>query len=118
MEKITVYEKSTCTTCRNTAKLLTEKGIGFEKVNYFIKPFSKSRLKSLLRKMGMKPEDLLRKNEAAYKEFNLQNNPMSEDELIEKMIRYPDLVQRPIIEIGNKAILARPPKKLMNFLSK
>jgi len=112
MKKITVYEKPTCTTCRSVVKLLNENGINFEKVNYYIEPFSKSKLKSLLKKMGMKAEELLRKNEAAYKQLNLQNNPMSEDELIERMIQEPDLVQRPIIEMGDRAILARPPEKV------
>jgi arsenate reductase len=112
MEKVTVYEKPTCTTCRSVSKLLAENGVDFEKVNYYIKPFSKSKLKSLLKKMGMKAEELLRKNEAAYKQLNLQNNPMSEEELIERMIQEPDLIQRPIIEMGNKTILARPPETI------
>jgi arsenate reductase len=112
MEKVTVYEKPTCTTCRSVSKLLAENGVDFEKVNYYIKPFSKSKLKSLLKKMGMKAEELLRKNEAAYKQLNLQNNPMSEEELIERMIQEPDLIQRPIIEMGEKAVLARPPEKI------
>jgi arsenate reductase len=118
MEKITVYEKPTCTTCRNVSKLLIENGIDFEKVNYYIKPFSKSKLKSLLKKMYMKPEELLRKNEAAYRELDLHNNPMTENELIDKMVQNPDLVQRPIIEIGDKAILARPPERINELLGR
>ena len=51
MSKITVYEKPTCTTCRKVAKAFLEQGIDFEKVNYYIKPFTKSKLKSLLDKM-------------------------------------------------------------------
>jgi arsenate reductase len=112
MEKVTVYEKPTCTTCRSVSKLLAENGVDFEKVNYYIKPFSKSKLKSLLKKMKMKAEELLRKNEAAYKQLNLQNIPMTEEELIERMIQEPDLIQRPIIEMGEKAVLARPPEKI------
>lgn len=74
MEKITVYEKPTCTTCRKTVKMLTEMGIDFEKVNYYIKPFSKNKMKSLLKKMNMKPSELLRKNEAAYRELKISKN--------------------------------------------
>jgi arsenate reductase len=62
--------------------------------------------------MKMKAEELLRKNEAAYKQLNLQNIPMTEEELIERMIQEPDLIQRPIIEMGEKAVLARPPEKI------
>ena len=53
MTKITVYEKPTCTTCRKVAKALTENGVDFEKVNYYVKPFSKAKLQSLLKKMKM-----------------------------------------------------------------
>jgi len=112
MEKITVYEKPTCTTCRKVSKILIENGVEFEKVNYYIKPFSKSKLKSLLKKMGMKPEELLRKNEVAYKSLDIQNKSYSEDEILNLMIDNPDLVQRPIIEKGDRAVLARPPEKI------
>lgn len=112
MKKITVYEKPTCSTCRNTVKILNEKGIDFEKVNYYIKPFSKSKLKSLLKKMNMKPGELLRKNEEAYKELNFKEKNYTEEEILELMVKNPDLVQRPIVEIGEKAILARPAEKI------
>jgi arsenate reductase len=112
LEQITVYEKPTCTTCRKVSKILTENGIDFNKVNYYIEPFTKSRLKSLLKKMNMKPNELLRKNEDAYKSLGLQNKIYSEDEILDLMIENPDLVQRPIVEKGNKAVLARPPEKI------
>ena len=63
MPKITVYEKLTCTTCRKVSKALTENGVDFEKVNYYVDPFSKTKLQSLLNKMNMKPSEILRKNE-------------------------------------------------------
>jgi len=112
MNKITVYEKPTCTTCRKVAKALSEQGIDFEKVNYYIKPFSKSLLKSLLKKMGMKPSELLRKKDETYKELKSKIKELSEDEILDLMIGNPDLVQRPIVEKGNKAILARPPESI------
>jgi arsenate reductase (glutaredoxin) len=108
MKPLTVYEKPTCTTCRKVSKILIEKGIDFEKVNYYIEPFSKTKLKSLLKKMNMKPSDLLRKNEKAYKDFNIKNKNYTEDEILNLMIKNPDLVQRPILELGEKAVLARP----------
>ena len=112
MEKITVYEKPTCTTCRKVAEKLKEKGIEFDKVNYYIKPFSKNKLQSLLKKMNMKPSELLRKNEEAFKELDFKNKSYTEAEVLELMIKNPDLVQRPIIEIGDKAVLARPAEKI------
>jgi len=112
MAKITVYEKPTCTTCRKVTKALIESGVDFEKVNYFIDPFSKTRLKSLLKKMKMKPSELLRKNEKIYKELKIKDKNFSEDQILNLMVKYPDLVQRPIIEKGSKAILARPPERI------
>ena len=112
MNKVTVYEKPTCTTCRKTVKLLEEKGIEFEKINYYVKPFTKNKLKTLLKKMEIKPSELLRKNDKAYKELDLKNKNLNETQLLELMIENHDLVQRPIVEIGDKAVLARPVEKI------
>jgi arsenate reductase len=110
MNKITVYEKPTCTTCRKVAKMLIEQGVEFEKVNYYIEPFTKEKLESLLKKMKMKPSELLRKNEKAYKQLDIEN--YDEGQILDLMLLNSDLIQRPIIEKGNKAILARPPEKI------
>ncbi len=112
MTKITVYEKPTCTTCRKVANILIDNEVDFEKVNYYIEPFSKNQLQSLLKKMKMKPSDILRKKEKFYKDLNFAEKNYSEEQVLELMIKYPDLVQRPIVEKGNKAILARPPEKI------
>ncbi|KAF0151604.1 MAG: Arsenate reductase-like protein [Ignavibacteria bacterium] len=112
MQKITVYEKPTCSTCRNVSKILMEKGIDFEKVNYYIEPFSKTKLKALLNKMGMKPSELLRKNEDAFKNLKAKINRMSDEDILSLMIVDPDLVQRPIVEVGDRAILARPAEEI------
>ena len=112
MNKVTVYEKPTCTTCRKTVKLLEEKGIEFEKINYYIKPFTKNKLKTLLKKMDMQPSELLRKNDKAYKELDLKNKNLTETQLLDLMIKNHDLVQRPIVEVGEKAVLARPVEKI------
>ncbi len=112
MKKITVYEKPTCSTCQKVSKALIENGVDFEKVNYYIDPFSKAKLKSLLKKMKMKPSDLLRKKDDKYKELKLDEKNYTEKKILDLMIKYPDLVQRPIVEIGKKAILARPAEKI------
>ena len=84
----------------------------FEKVNYYVKPFTKTKLKTLLAKMDMKPSELLRKNEKAYKELDIKNKNYTEKEILDLMIKNPDLVQRPIVQKGEKVILARPPEKI------
>ena len=118
MPKITVYEKPTCTTCRKVAKLLIEYGVDFEKVNYFIEPFSRSQLQSLLKKMKIKPSELLRKKEEVYKKLKIKEKNFSEDQILELMIKHPDLVQRPIVEMGSKVILTRPPQKFVSYSNK
>ena len=112
MRDIIIFEKPTCTTCRKTIKKLTEKGIDFNRVNYYLQPFTKNKLKILLKKMNMNPSGLLRKNDPAYKKKFSGNKKYSEAEILDMMIKNPDLIQRPIIEIGEKAVLARPIEKV------
>ena len=89
-------------------KLLRESGIPFEKVNYYIEPLSKKKLTELVRKLNLKPRDLLRKSEAIYKELGLATGEFSDSELIDLMVKHPDLLQRPIVERGDRAVLGRP----------
>jgi len=110
VNKITIYEKPTCTTCRKVNKILAEKGIDYNKVNYYIEPFTERKLKSLLKKMNMKPSELLRKREKGTKSIDLKK--VSEEKILKLMVSNPDLVERPIIEKGKKAILARPPERI------
>ena len=72
MKKVTVYEKPTCTTCRKTVKKLNEMGVEFDRINYYIKPFTKNKLKTLLKKMDMKPSELLRKNDTNFDRFDIK----------------------------------------------
>ena len=97
-------------------KLLRESGIPFEKVNYYVEPLSRKKLTELLRKMKLKPRDLLRKGEAAYKELGLANDEFSDSELIGLMIEHPDLLQRPIVERGDRAVLGRPTENVKALL--
>lgn len=112
MPEITVYEKPTCTTCRKVAKTLIGKGVDFKKVNYYVEPFSKAKLQLILKKMKMKPSEILRKNENVYKELKFKEKNYTEKQILDLMVKYPDLVQRPIVEKGAKAILARPPERI------
>jgi arsenate reductase len=93
-------------------KLLNEKGIEFERINYYIEPFTKNKLKTLLKKIGMQPSELLRKNDKAYKELDLKNKKYSEAQTLDLMVKNHDLVQRPIVEYGEKAVLGRPIEKV------
>ena len=97
-------------------KLLRESGIPFEKVNYYVKPLSRKKLTELIRKMKLKPRDLLRKSEPIYKEIGLAKDEFSDSELIDLMIEHPDLLQRPIVERGERAVLGRPTENVRDLL--
>ena len=114
--KITVYQKPTCTTCREVYTALKESGVDFDAVNYYLEPIPKTKLKELLRKMGISAAELLRKKEPVYKELKLKQKKLSEEELVDLMVKNPDLIQRPIVEKGPKAILARPAERLKEIL--
>ena len=97
-------------------KLLRESGIPFEKVNYYVEPLSRKKLTELVRKMKLKPRDLLRKSEPIYKELGLAKDDFSDSELIDLMIEHPDLLQRPIVERGERAVLGRPTENVKELL--
>ena len=88
----------------------------FDAVDYYVDPIPKAKLIELLRKMKMKPRDLLRTREAVYKELSLGSRDLSDDEIIDLMVAHPDLIQRPIVEKGARAVLARPPERLKEIL--
>ncbi len=115
-EKITVYEKPTCTKCREVDKILREAGSEYEKINYYVKPLSAKKLKELLDKMGMPAKDLLRTSESIYRELGLSKKDLSDKELIDLMVKHPDLIQRPIVERGAKAVLGRPVENIRPLL--
>jgi arsenate reductase len=111
-EKIKIYIKPTCTTCRKALKVLKERGIAFEAINYYEKPLTKEKLKQLLKKLDVSPEEILRKNEGVYKKLSLSKKDLSNSEILDLILKYPDLIQRPVVERGNKAVLARPVEKI------
>src|SRR5262245_64697873 len=116
MSDITIYQKPTCSTCRQAVQLLKESGKPFTAINYYEQPFTKSQLQALLKKAKLSPRDVLRTKEDVYKELGLAKKALSDDELIELMLKHPDLIQRPIVEKGEKAMLARPAETVKTLL--
>jgi arsenate reductase (glutaredoxin) len=109
---LTVYEKPTCTTCRSLAALLIERGIDFERVNYFIDPLTEDQLARLLKKAGLRPRDVVRMKEPGASELPLDDDQATLRALGEN----PDLLQRPIVEREDRAVLARPPEIVLELL--
>jgi arsenate reductase len=114
MPELTVYEKPTCTTCRKLATLLTERGIDFDRVNYHVDPLPEAKIRELLRKAGAGPREVLRRKEAGPLGVDLDG--VSDDELIGLMAEHPQLLQRPVVERGERAVLARPPERVLEIL--
>ena len=115
-DQITVYEKPTCTKCREMDKFLKERGVDFSKVNYYIKPLTKKKLTELVSKMNINPRELLRKSEPIYRELGIASKDLSDAQLISLMVEHPDLMQRPIVERGDRAVLGRPTENVEELL--
>jgi arsenate reductase len=116
MADVTIYQKPTCTTCRRAVQLLRDSGRPFTAVNYYEKPFTKAALKGLLKKAGMSPKDVLRTKEKIYKELGLARKSLTDEALIDLMVRHPDLIQRPLVEKGDRVVLARPAEEVKKLL--
>ena len=114
--RITIYQKPTCSTCREAVKLVEASGQPFTAINYYKQPFTKALLKGLLKKAGLSAKDILRTKEDVYKELGLAKKQVSEDELLDLMIQHPDLIQRPLVEKGEKVILGRPAETVKKLL--
>ena len=97
-------------------KLLRESGIAFEKVNYYLAPLGENKLRELIKKLGIEPRELLRTGEPIYRELGLGKKDFSDDEIISLMVKHPDLIQRPIVERGARAVLGRPTENVRTLL--
>lgn len=111
-DKITIYQKPTCSKCKATLAILEESGEVFESINYYETPLTVETLRELVAKLNLTLRDILRKDEAMVRE--LASTP--DDELIKIMANNPDLIQRPIVVRGNKAVLGRPPENVRELL--
>ncbi len=112
---ITIYHNPRCAKSRQTLGLIEEKGRDFVVKEYLKNPPSKSELKKVIELLGIKPEQLVRKGEAEFKE-NFKGKELSDDEWIDAMVSYPKLIERPIVIEGDKAVLGRPPENVLSLL--
>ena len=115
-EKIIIYQKPTCSKCRATLSILKESKEEFESINYYEVPLTSNQLRELREKLGLSVRDMLRSEEQLAHSLNLARRQLSDDELIDIMVENPDLIQRPIVVRGDKAILCRPPENVMKLL--
>ena len=110
-----IYHNPRCRKSRDSYNLLQEKGIDFETIEYLKDPLNHQELKSLLAKLNIPAKDLIRKGEAIFKE-KFKGKELSENEWIEAMVKYPKLIERPIVVKGNKAVIGRPIENVIDLI--
>lgn len=113
---ITLFHNPRCSKSRQALQLLQEKGVEPEIRLYLESPPDAAELKQLLQKLGMTARELLRKGEQAYKDNNLKDTTLSDDDLITAMTEHPKLIERPIAIKADKAMIGRPPENVLELL--
>lgn len=110
-----IYHNNRCRKSREGLSILENSNQEFEVINYLDSPPTKKELKEILSMLGFTPIQLVRKNEAIWKE-NYKNKELSEDEIINAMLDHPKLIERPIVVSGSKAVIGRPPENIKSLL--
>lgn len=116
MARLVIYQKPTCTTCRQVHAVLKERGVDFDAVDYYLDPIPRPKLVDLLRKMGLTARDLVRTTAPIYRTLGLADRVVSDEDFLDLMLEHPDLIQRPIVERGERAIVARPASRIAEIL--
>lgn len=113
---IVIFHNPRCSKSRQTLQLLQDNGVEPDVVEYLNAPPSKIRLKQVLKILGLKPRQLMRRNEAEYKALGLTDESLTEEQLIDAMLVTPKLIERPIVINGDKAAIGRPPENVLKIL--
>jgi arsenate reductase len=112
-----IYHNPRCSKSRAAMELITEKGIEVEVVKYLETPPDKSTLSNILDMLSLEPRELMRKGEQEYKDNNLADESLSRDQLIDAMVKFPKLIERPILIKDGKAAIGRPIQNIIDILS-
>lgn len=110
-----IFHNPRCSKSRCALAIIQEKNLEVEIIKYLEEPPSIEEIRDLLNKLGMKAEDLVRKGENDFKE-NFKGKTLTEEEWIHAMAKYPKLIERPIFIKGNKAVVGRPPERILELL--
>ena len=115
-KKAIIYHNPRCSKSRATLALLEEKGEELDVVQYLNTPPDKDTLVAVLKMLNLSPRELMRKGEADYKENNLADESLTDDQLIDAMLAHPKLIERPIVIKNGKAAIGRPPESVLAIL--
>ncbi|HHJ14759.1 MAG TPA: arsenate reductase (glutaredoxin) [Gammaproteobacteria bacterium] len=116
MADVTLYHNPRCSKSRQTLSLLKENGIEPEVVEYLKTPPDVDTLSRILDMLGLEPRQLMRTKEAEYREQGMDDPSLNHDQLIALMIKYPRVIERPILIHGNRAAIGRPPEQILEIL--
>jgi len=112
VDEVTVYEKPTCSTCQRVIGLLAERGIAFRRVDYAREMLTVEELAGVLAKAGLRPRDVVRMKEPGAGELSLDDDQA----VLRELVAHPSLLERPLVESGERAVLARPPERVLTLL--
>jgi len=110
-----ILHNSRCRKSREGLKILEESGLQFEIIDYLNQPLDKDQIKDLLTKLEIEPIELVRKNESIWKE-NYKGKDLSREQVIEALAKHPKLIERPVVIVGDKAVVGRPPENILEIL--
>ncbi|KPG94006.1 MULTISPECIES: arsenate reductase (glutaredoxin) [Pseudomonas] len=116
MTDLTLYHNPRCSKSRGALELLEARGLTPNVVRYLETPLNAAQIKALLGKLGISARQLLRTGEDEYKMLQLADDSLGEAQLIDAIAQHPKLMERPILEVGNKAVIGRPPEKILELL--
>ncbi len=114
---VTLYHNPRCSKSRQALELLREHGTEPNVIEYLKTPPSREQLKEILQLLGIGPRALLRRGEEEYTALNLDNPALSDEAVIDAMVTHPKLIERPVFIHGSKAIIGRPPERVLEILS-
>lgn len=115
MSSITIYHNPRCSKSRAACELIAGRGLEAEVIDYLATPPTRDELRGLLKKLGMKPAELVRRGEAAFKE-NYEGRELSDEQWVDALIAHPILIERPIVVRGDQAVIGRPTEKVLELL--
>lgn len=114
--KAKIYHNPRCSKSRQTLEILKKNNIDIEVIEYLKFPLDKNQISDLLKKLNLSARELLRRGEEIYRKENLSNKDFADEFLIDAMVKNPILIERPIVTFNNRAIIGRPPEKVLEII--
>lgn len=115
-EKLTIYHNPKCSKSRETLSILKDNNKTPEIIQYLKQPISSQALRNIVTKLNVSPKELVRTADQAYKDTGLEIDSMTDGEVIEAICNHPEILQRPIVICGDKAVIGRPPGNVLDII--